>query len=203
MIMTSSQNKKPRHRRRLQRPMLIVVITLLVALVLISAGAIIWRHSRDNNKSNAPTASPNTKGEASAEQKSGGTAPSSSSGQTTNNDKSNEGSSAPTNANATLTEPSGTFVSNHHPNLGGSPAPSRMQSVCNTTPGATCRIEFTKDGVTKSLPAQITDAGGATYWTWELKDIDLTQGTWHIKAVATLGAQTKTADDALTLEIKP
>src|SRR6202011_3279223 len=43
--------------------------------------------------------------------------------------------------NAKLVTPYGTFVSNHHPTLSGSPGPSE-ESVCNTTPGATCYIEF-------------------------------------------------------------
>jgi hypothetical protein len=102
----------------------------------------------------------------------------------------------------TLLVPSGDFVSNHHPNLGGSPAPNQITSVCNTTPGASCQIIFTKDGVTKSLPAQTTDKGGATYWNnWKLQDIGLTTGSWHIQAKATLANQTKTADDAMNLEV--
>jgi len=105
-------------------------------------------------------------------------------------------------SDATLVAPSGDFVSNHHPNLGGSPAPNQITSVCNTTPGASCQIIFTKDGVTKSLAAQTTDKGGATYWNnWKLQDIGLTTGSWHIQAKATLGSQTKTADDAMNLEV--
>lgn len=104
-----------------------------------------------------------------------------------------------------LLAPEGNFVSNHYPNLSGSPAPNKMQSSCTTTPGATCQITFTStaDGTVRSLPAQTTDPSGTAMWNWNLQDISLTQGTWKVQAVATLDGQTKTADDALNLEVKP
>lgn len=104
-------------------------------------------------------------------------------------------------ADADLLAPTGTFVSNHHPNLSGKPAPNQIQSVCVTTPGATCTIVFTKNGVSKQLPNQVTDRGGAAYWTWKLQDIDLTTGTWQVTAKATLGSRTETANDATALEV--
>lgn len=100
-----------------------------------------------------------------------------------------------------LLAPIGTFVSNHHPNLDGDPAPNQIQSVCTTSVGARCTIQFTKGQVTKSLPPQTTDSGGSTYWTWKLQDIGLTEGTWHITAKATYGNQVKTTSDSLELEV--
>lgn len=97
--------------------------------------------------------------------------------------------------------PSGNFVSNHHPNLSGSPAPNTIASVCNTTPGASCKIVFSKDGVTKELPSQVTDANGSAYWTWKLQDIGLTAGSWKIQAIASLNGQTKDASDALDMVV--
>lgn len=113
--------------------------------------------------------------------------------------KSNTGS----NITTTLLTPSAdSLVSNHHPNLSGSPAPNTLSSVCTTSPGASCTITFTKDGVTKSLPAQTTDRGGSTYWNnWSLQGIGLTQGSWHIQAVATLNGQTKNISDSMNLEV--
>lgn len=108
---------------------------------------------------------------------------------------------SPSVSTAILSAPSGDFVSNHHPNLSGSPAPNRISSVCTTTPGASCTISFTKNGVTKSLPAQTTDAGGSTYWDWKLQDIDLSVGNWQVVATATLNSQTKTVNDPLLLEV--
>lgn len=101
-------------------------------------------------------------------------------------------------------DPSNGFVSNHHPNLSGHPAPATLTSVCTTTPGARCTITFTKDGVTKSLPTQTTDRGGSAYWNdWSLQSIGLTAGSWQIKAVATLGSQTEAATDSMDLVVSP
>ena len=146
------------------------------------------------------SASSDTKGETGSNTNNGA------SSTTTDNQESPEqnkdkDSDATTPTNAELKDPTGTFVSNHHPNLGGSPAPNEIQSVCVTTSGAYCEIIFTKDSVTKSLPKQLTDRGGAAYWTWKLQDIGLTKGSWQVQAKATLGSQTKTADDAATLEV--
>jgi hypothetical protein len=102
-----------------------------------------------------------------------------------------------------LLSPSGNFVSNHHPNLGGSPAPSAEQSVCNSTPGATCRIVFTKGDITKTLAAQTTDNNGATYWNWDVKDAGFTEGTWQITVTADINGQSKTATDSQDLVVQP
>jgi hypothetical protein len=101
--------------------------------------------------------------------------------------------------------PTGDFVSNHHPNLSGSPAPNTMTSVCTTTPGASCKISFTNTstGVVKSLPSQTTDAGGSTYWGWKLQDIGLSAGTWKIQATAGSGDQAKVATDPMDLVVEP
>lgn len=103
--------------------------------------------------------------------------------------------------NTPLQSPAGTFVSNHRPNIDGDPAPNEIQSVCVTTPGATCVIVFTKGNITKQLPPQQTDLGGAAYWTWKLKDIGVSEGKWKIEAKATLGSQTQTATDPVELEV--
>jgi hypothetical protein len=104
---------------------------------------------------------------------------------------------------APLTEPYGNFVSNHKPNLGGSPTPNSEESVCNTTPGASCQIFFVKGSTTKSLPVRTADSGGAAYWSWTLKEIGLEAGTWQVSAKATLGNQTKSGSDVIPLEVSP
>lgn len=106
-------------------------------------------------------------------------------------------------ASKTLRAPSGDFVSNHEPNLDGDPAPDTLESVCVTTPGASCTISFKQNGIIKTLPAQMTDAEGAAYWNWKLQDYGLTTGEWIIVARATLGDQTKTSEDSLKLTVKP
>lgn len=120
------------------------------------------------------------------------------------------GSQTSTDSGATpaaivVVTPYGEFVSNHHPNLSGSPAPNTITSVCTTTAGVSCKIMFTNasTGVVKSLPAQVTDAGGTTYWGWKLQDVGLGAGTWHIQAIASSGTQTKTASDPMDLVVAP
>ena len=101
----------------------------------------------------------------------------------------------------TLLDPTGNFVSNHHPGENGSP--TTETSVCTTTPGASCKVSFTKDDVTKSLDAQTTDRGGSAYWSnWKPADLGLTSGSWQVQAIATLNGQTKTADDATALVVQ-
>ena len=117
--------------------------------------------------------------------------------QQSSNDKGDTGSNS-----SDLLTPTGPFVSNHHPNLSGSPAPSELQSACTTTPGAKCQIIFRNGPVTKYLPAQQTDSGGSAYWSWKLQDIGLTAGTWQITAQAVLNNQTRTAADSLNLEVE-
>lgn len=112
-------------------------------------------------------------------------------------------SSKSASVSATLITPSGDFVSNHHPNLSGSPAPNLESSVCTTTPGATCTISFTMGGTTKSLETRTADSNGSVFWDWKLQDIDLTTGTWKIQAAASLNGQTKTASDAIDLVVSP
>ena len=99
----------------------------------------------------------------------------------------NSDGSVTASPSATPNQPSGVFVSNHRPNISGKPYPSQINSTCTTTPGTTCVITFTKNGETKSLTPQKTDANGNTSWNWDIKDIGLTAGTWKIKAIASNG----------------
>lgn len=193
------QNKK--YTKKNNKRILGIVI---VAVILLGAATWALIDSRRPNEPQ-PTANSLTKGESSSDLDldTAGSQPSppSTSPQPTatpqpGNDKVADGTTG-----ANLLDPSGTFVSNHSPNLSGSPAPNTIQSTCNTTPGATCTISFTKDGITRQLQAQKTDAGGATYWNWKLQDVGLTEGSWQVSATARLGAQTKTTNDALPLEV--
>ena len=125
---------------------------------------------------------------------------SSQSGTTINN--SQKSSTPASTGTAYLIAPSGIFVSNHNPGKNG--APTTEQSVCNTTPGATCFIQFTQGNVVKLLAPQVTDSNGATYWSWDAgaSSIGLTPGSWNVSAIASLGGQTKTSDDGTLLEIQ-
>lgn len=170
-----------------------------VTVILVALAIFLYANQDDEPKgSTATTANSETKGEPPTEKPVDTSNPSNPSQTPSTNDK----DQAPSTAVATnLKEPSdSTFVSNHNPKLSAGLA---LDSVCNTSPGATCKIIFTKDGVSKSLPDKIADSGGSAYWTWTLSDVGLTAGTWKVTATATLGTQTKTAADAQALEVSP
>lgn len=96
--------------------------------------------------------------------------------------------------------PSGNFISNHHP---GQNSPTVETSVCNTTPGAICYIEFTQGNDTLKLQAGTADSNGSVYWNnWDINNYSFNKGQWSITAVATLNGQTATATDATPLTIQ-
>lgn len=185
-------NKQPRqHKKKRFISLLLVVVLVCIAALALHVGPF---HKTKVTK----TGSQFTKGE-----------PSQSSTNSTSTSGASSTSVPATQSqktiatSAVLVAPTGDFVSNHHPNLSGSPAPNTMSSVCNTTPGASCQINFTKDGVVKSLPSEVADAGGSAYWNWKLQDYGLTSGSWQIQAVTSLNGQTKSATDALDLVVNP
>jgi len=172
------------------------ILSLAALAILAVIGALVFQVGPFHHKKTLVVSgsSFNTKGEPS---KSG-----SANGQTGNQSSSSTGDGKiAAKPSSTLFTPSGDFVSNHHPNLSGSPAPNTISSVCNTTPGASCKITFTQGDLVKSLSSQTTDANGSTYWSWKLQDVGLTQGTWKIEAVASLNGQTSTASDAMDLVV--
>ncbi|HVC36219.1 MAG TPA: hypothetical protein VNE40_02130 [Candidatus Dormibacteraeota bacterium] len=109
----------------------------------------------------------------------------------------------PTSSSTGLIAPFGTFVSNHSPSLSGTSSPSQELSTCNTTPGASCYIEFTQQGVVKTLKSQVADSNGVVSWTWNVNQAGFTTGTWQITAVASLNGQTKDTSDQLNLQVQP
>jgi hypothetical protein len=196
---------KQKGKNRQTRKRTIIASSVFVILALVVVGIVIKKDS-----SNTPvTASAYTKGDVGSHPgtvvTSKGTSNTSNSttGSTNNSDKTSSGGSSgsSTSSTAPLLTPTGDFVSDHEPNLSGSPHPNTMNSVCNTTPGATCYISFTNGDTTKSLSKQQADSGGGTYWNYSLQSVGLTQGTWTIEAIATSNGQTKTAYDAMNLTV--
>jgi hypothetical protein len=154
------------------------------------------------HKSKVPAVIPVTPNTSQVDNQNGnGTSPSTVTNKGSSSNNESDGDNNSSTSSLPLKEPFGDFVSNHHPNLSGSPAPSEEASVCNTTPGATCYIKFTQGSVTTKLPAQKTDSSGAAYWSWDVKKAGLTKGDWYIEAVATLNGQTKSTKDQLNLSI--
>jgi len=196
------QNRYPtRTPKRLRKPLFIIgavvlAIAALVAILEVTNTTHLFHSGPVAVSGNAETKGEGTDSNAKNSDSSSGLT------KTNNDEPGDNKSGGGGSSTVTLLAPSGDFVSNHHPNLSGNPAPNTISSVCTTTPGATCQISFTKDGVTKTLPRQITDRGGSTYWNnWKLQDIGLTAGDWQVQASAALNSKTSTAGDALQLVI--
>jgi ferredoxin len=106
-----------------------------------------------------------------------------------------------TTTTTTITTPSGDFVSAYSVD-----SDTPINSVCNTSPSVTCQINFTNtlSNVTESLPAEVTNSDGSTYWQgWEPQDYNITAGIWQITAVATYNGQSTTATDSMNLSVQP
>lgn len=184
-------------RRITRKKLVFVALTAAVILVAIAAYLIVHNHKTRETIHVASSGNQSTRAVS--------TAPKSTDKQiaTSSGNVTPPSAAKSSSTTSTLLVPSGPFVSNHHPSLGGSVSPSGEQSVCNTTPGATCYVEFIKGSVIKQLPSATADSSGAAYWTWDVNKAGLTTGQWQIQAVANLNGQTKTAQDSLALDVQP
>jgi hypothetical protein len=197
--MTYKRNR-PTERRHLKTPLLVVFTILALLAVVVTALELTDTthlfHTRKPSY-NSPTASPATKGIPEDEAGSASQANTDSANPSTQNDDAKHPTSE-TPSSAPLIAPNGNFVNRHDPS-----GNEQMESICNTTPGATCQITFIKGSATKSLPAQTADRGGATYWAWKIKDTGLTPGIWKITVTATQGSEKKAVTDTTDLEVAP
>jgi hypothetical protein len=197
------KNKRYSQPRSLKKPIIIGLLVLLLlgggmtALELTDTTHIF--HAKKPSY-NSPTAGPATKGIPEGGDTTGKTGQSSGNTSGTDNTDDDKHPTSPAPSDEPLIEPNGNFVNTH--TVSGN---EQMESICNTSPGASCQITFTNGTTTKSLIKQTADRGGATYWAWHIKDssINLTPGTWKITATATLGSQTKSLTDATSLEVSP
>ncbi len=186
-------NRDNKQKRR--RVITILVIVFIITLAAVSAHLLLGRYF--NKKTATTSESPST---ATGSQNTGST--SNSSGPVNSSTSTTNTAETPTvDTSVTPTAPSGTFVSNHHPNLSATGAAGVITSTCSTTPGASCLIQFTSGGKTVSLPSQKADSNGNTYWTWTLQQVGATSGTWKISAVAVNGTKTSTTNDSLDLVV--
>jgi hypothetical protein len=188
-----SKKKFPKTEQRSKRYMIPVIAVLLVGAVAVAG--FFWLRGSDSTPSKPDTYQKDTTPRPTTSKGDTGGLPGTS--------QPNEQKPAPVNPNnLPVTAPSGSFVSNHKPGQNGSP--QEESSVCLTTPGASCEIIFTKDGVTKSLGAQIADSSGAAYWSaWTAQSTGLTTGDWSVSATATWGQQTASTTDPIALQVRP
>ena len=184
------------------------ILVIVLGIVLVG-GFFFWKHDHDQklreDRKVIPTNSSSNSHSSSASSKAvqgSVKSPSVSSGSSSNTSSPTQQSTD--SAGASLTSaPSGTFVSNHSPNLSGSPAPSQEQSVCNTVPGATCTIVFTNGSKTKQLATQTADNNGVVVWNWDVNQAGFTPGSWKITATATLGNSSLSTADSRSLDVQP
>ena len=169
-----------------------ILVCVLVFVILEVTNVTHFFHDKPNpEKSKTPTTGSTASFTDKGSTQKPTTSPSSSGSSNNSKDTGNEGA-------ATLLTPSGNFISAHKV-----PASAPLASVCNTTPGATCRIVLTQNGTQRTLPAQIVDAGGSTYWnSWTPESLGINSGSWTIEAIVTLNGQEKRAQDAMSLEIQ-
>lgn len=99
--------------------------------------------------------------------------------------------------------PTGLFLNTHTLSLNGGAVPSGGESVCKTTPGATCNIRFTSGGVVKELGAKVAGPDGIVAWSWTPAEVGLTAGQWQVEIIAARGNYTAVADDPLGLQVDP
>lgn len=119
---------------------------------------------------------------------------------TNNSTQNNEKIVSTPSSGSDLLAPSGSFASSHRPSLKNSPG---MESICITTPGATCTIIFTLDNAVKTLDSKKTDDTGAVVWNWNLNEAGFIPGSWQITATASLNGQSKSTTDIQKLEVQP
>jgi hypothetical protein len=185
----------PRKFKKIPRRTLLLALAALI--LIIAATAYAQHRSRIGNPvipSTNPAAAKSSSSQSSSEQQA---ASNTSSPTTSSSEK--VPAATPSTGSGSLIEPYGDFISNHHP--GGS-APTTEASVCNTTAGAVCYIQFTMGSTVKKLSAQTTGSNGATYWYWDVKDAGLSQGSWTVTAIASLNGQTKSAADSQPLLVQ-
>lgn len=97
---------------------------------------------------------------------------------------------------AELSTPSGNFVSSHNVQSN-----SNMESICITTPGAKCSINFNSGSTSKTLNEKTANSEGVVSWYWQPSKIGINGGKWTITATATLNGATKQDSDPMKLEV--
>jgi len=195
-MLKTAQNQLKSHRGTLY-------ITIFVLAVIIGGYAVIHEHTQPLQapvqKQKTATIIPSTKSKTQVTSNSSSTNTTLPNSSSVSQDK----SLASPASGSPFIAPTGTFVSNHRPDLTGQPIERQEQSVCTTIPGASCYIEFIKNGLVEQLATQTADANGSCYWTWDISQAGLTGGSWTVIAVATAGSQTKTTQDSIALVVQP
>lgn len=173
---------------RLMWPLLLLValVGVIIVLEVTNTTHIFHKQTKSSDATGAGTVD-----------KTSETSTNSSKGQADKTSSSSVNPSSTANSSSPPQTPYGEFVSSHK--LGSN---DQEQSVCSSTPGASCVISFNSNDTTRSLPSKVVDDSGNVYWTWSPQQIGLTAGSWKITATASLNNQTASSVDQIQLEVK-
>jgi cytoskeletal protein RodZ len=195
----SPKNKKFTSKKTINNKRLSPYWLVVLILALILGGWLIYRQVHASNTQTSTNGDSSAYSPYTAAKQNNTTSDSS-----TDSDKSASSTGDSSNSSSTSTPvkaPEGTFVSNHTPGQNG--APLKIDSICVTSVGAKCYIEFKQGSTAKRLAVKQTNSDGYANWSgWEPKDIGLTGGEWTITAVATNGSQTLSTKDTRTLVVQ-
>ncbi len=179
-----------------------IAYSSIIIIVLLIVGLLIFLHSSNSTVFNKKITHPTTNKQGQKSTPKTTTKSTSPTSTTTTNSTTSISPTGPSNSNQILGAPFGSFVSNHSPSLSIS-SQSYELSSCETTPGASCYIEFINSSGTKiTLSTKTTDSQGVASWSWNVNSKGFTAGSWRITAIATLNGQTKSTVDAKTLNVQ-
>ena len=191
-----SKKNKAQNKRKTVFNLSVAIIIFLIFLCLIFFVHIFRTSTRVSGKIPVtPSSSSSSNPKTSTKKLSNGKNPANNNTASNSNVKNSPGSQTSTQ----LIAPFGSFVSDHHPDLSGSPNPSSEESVCNTSPGAQCIITFSNNGIIKTLPIRTANNTGSVYWTWDVKTLGFTIGNWQIKVTSSLDGTSKSSYDTLVV----
>lgn len=195
-------------KRLLKTHRRILLTALLVGAIAVVLGFIYWPSQKKVSiiPSSSPSSSSSNKGAAANSTQSPNSNAPSSSGQSaegsspgaSNNAKAS-GSPASSSSSSSLITPWGDFISSQ--NASTSSSGTTEVSVCNTSPGATCYIQFTNGNSIYKLAVETANSNGAASWTWNVKNSGLSPGQWQISAVASFNNLTKTGTTTEILNV--
>lgn len=193
--------------KRLRRPVPIAIGVVLLLVIIVGilelTNTTYFFHDKEAISSTIPADSPDStpSSDDSTDSASDTPAPSAASPTTSANTSKTPGTTPNSGPPQT---PTGNFVSNHQPSLGNKDGgSSALESLCVTSPGATCKIIFTRNGVTKTLEEKSVGSDGFVLWTWDVNQAGFVEGSWEITAISTLNGVTSTSKDPLNMEVKP
>lgn len=174
-----------------------ILVTIVSIVIAVGAGVAIYYSVANNNVAYYNTHPAQQRIGNKSTTESNTAQPSSTANSSANDTTAKADAGSTSQTSGSLQTPFGQFVSNDDPAIG-----SYEESECETTPGATCYIEFTNSsGNTISLQKETANAQGVAAWGWYVSGAKgFSPGAWKLQAIATQNGQTKTADGSINVQ---